>query len=281
MLAFCCCCLLEAKLPRLTNNTYFVLDYLNCTYVYFSWLELYDIYSFYLPILHSVPLLTSLHLTLLTILSRYLATRYFNHPFKRNLIKYLIWCSIQCILIGFCSTKYTWIFMVFIFPIISLTNWILLLRTTSFLSRVLRSHLMEIKLYSNNRVFYKTQLSAYNFYRIFRIVLLISTFFLILAGVLFFVWRALKVFFYHTCQIQIGQSIIIQPFSSNNAELLRYTMHVLDVLCLIVYTLALFIPLCGLTFAPLIIKCVKRCREKEDQYRYNYEKLEPLLRRHY
>ena len=140
---------------------------------------------------------------------------------------------------------------------------------------------MEIKLYSNNRVFYNTQLSAFNFYRIFRIVLLISTFFLILAEVLFFVWRALKVFFYHTCQIQIGRSIIIPSFNSNNRDLIRSIMHLLDTLCFIVYTLALFLPLCFITFAPLIIKCVKRCREKEDQYRYNYDKLEPLLRRRY
>ena len=270
--------IIESKLQPLNNTTYLVVGYLHCTNAY-GWFALYNDYPLVIPTLHLVSLIPALHLTLLAILSRYLATRYLNHPFKRTLIKYLIWCSIQCILIGFCSTKYTWMFMVLIFPIIGLTNWILLLRATSFLSRVLRSHLMEIKLYSNNRVFYNTQLSAYNLYRIFRIVLLISTFFLILIEVLFFVWRVLGAFFYHTCQIQIGQRIIIPPFNSNNAEWIRYTMHFLDTLCFMIYTLALFLPLCGITIAPLIIQCVKRCREKEDQYRYNYEKLEPLLRR--
>ena len=207
--------------------------------------------------------------------------RYLNHSFKRNLIKYLIWCSIQCILIGFCSTKYTWMFIVFINPIIGLTNWILLLRATSFLSRVLRSHLMEIKLYSNNRVFYNTQLSAFNFYRIFRIVLLISTLSVIFFDLLFFAWRAIKIFVHYSCQIQIDQTVIIPSFHLDSRLWFDEIITLLDELFIILYILALFLPLCGITFAPLIIKCVKRCREKEDQYRYNYENLEPLLRRHY
>ena len=189
--------------------------------------------------------------------------------------------TVQCILIGFCSTKYTWIFMVFIFFIINLTNWILLLRATSFLSRVLRSHLMDIKLYSNNRVFYNTQLSAYNFYRIIRIVLLASEFLFFLVVVLSFPLRIFQIFSSNSCQIQINQIIIILSFHMENQELMLDLMFLLESFIFIVYALSIFLPLCGITFVPLIIKCVKRCREKEDQYRYNYEKLEPLSRRHY
>ena len=258
----------------------FVMGFLHCQYI-FGYLPIYNKYQFVLPTLHSFSLLFALHLTFLAILSRYLATRYLNHPFKPTLIKYLIWCSIQCILTGICTTKYTWIFMVFIFPIIGLTNWILLLRATSILSRVLRSHLMEIKLHSNDRVFYNTQLSAYNFYRIFRIVSLISTFLLILVEVLFFVWRSIKIFMHYSCQLQIDQKIIIPSFLSYDRAWLQRLILLIDSLVITIYLLSLFLPLCGITFAPLIIKCVKRCTEKEDQYRYNYEKLEPLLRRRY
>ena len=273
---------LESKLEHqhYEGRTDFVMGFLHCNSTY-GFLRLYNEYPFVLLTLHSFSLLFALHLTLLTILSRYLAMRYLNHPFKHTLIKYLIWCSIQCILIGFCATKYTWMFMVFIVPIISLTNWILLLRATSFLSRVLRSHLMEIKLYSNNRVFYNTQLSAYNFYRIFRIVSLFSTFLLILVEILFFVWRSIKIFVHYSCQLQIDQKIIIPSLYSYNRAWLQRLILLIEVLFITIYLLALFIPLCGITFAPLIIKCVKRCREKENQYRYNYDKLEPLLRRRY
>ena len=274
--------IMESQLRPLTNDTHLVIGYLNCTDVYFGWFAIYNEYSFVLPTLHFASLLFTLHLTLLTILSRYLAIRYLNHPFGRTCIKYLIWCSIQFILFVLGSTAYTWISFGIILLLIGLTNWILLLRATSFLSRVLRSHLMEIKLYSNNRAFYNTQLSAYSFYRIFRIVLLISTFSLILFEIIFFVWRPLKIFMYNSCQIQIGQTVLIPPFHLNNIrELLRYILYLFDALFCIVYIVALCIPLCSITFTPPIIRCVKRCREKEDQYRYNYEKLEFLLKRKY
>ena len=271
--------IIESNLQPLNNTTDLVIGYLHCTNAY-GWIALYNDYPLVITNFLLVFLLSALHLTLLAILSRYLATRYLNHPFKRTLIKYLIWCSIQWILIGFCATKYTWMFMVLINSIISLTNWILLLRATSFLSRVLRSHLMEIKLYSNNRVFYNTQLSAYNFYRIFRIVLLISTLSVNLFEVLFFVWRAIKTFLHYSCQIQINQTVIIPSFYFDSRLWFDEVISLLEELFFILYIPALFLPLCGITFAPLIIKCVKRCREKEDQYRYNYDKLEPLLRRH-
>ena len=144
-----------------------------------------------MPVLYSL----TLHMTLLTVLSRYLIARYLNHPFKRTAIKYLIWSISQCILIGLCSTIYTWMFIVLIFPIIGFTNWILLLRATSVLSRVLRSHLRDIQLYSDNRVFYNTQLSAFKFYRMLRVVLLVSLFVLIIIEVFSSLGERLKYFY--------------------------------------------------------------------------------------
>ena len=232
-----------------------------------------------IPIQTNVYLLFLLHLVLVTILTRYLAARYLYHPFKRTLIKYIIWYSLQFISIELCSTIYTWVFMVLIFPIISLTNWILLLRATSILSRVLRSHLMDIKLYSNNRVFYNTQLSAYNFYRKFRIMCLVSALFSIVICTGFLVIRMAKIVFVNFCSIHFGHTMIPLFLKINYSHLIRNIINKAFGFCIYAYLLSLFLPLCGLTFAPLIIKCVKRCREKEDQYRYNYEKLEPLLRR--
>ena len=52
-----------------------------------------------IPIQTNVCLLLTSHLILLTILTRYLAMRYLNHPFKRTLIKYLICFSLQFILL--------------------------------------------------------------------------------------------------------------------------------------------------------------------------------------
>ena len=108
--------------------------------------------------------------------------------------------------------------MYFIVPIIGLTNWILLLRATSFLSRVLRSHLMDIKLYSNNRAFYNTQLSAYNFYRKFRIMCLVSALFSIVSFTGFLVIRMVKIVLVSFCNIHFGHTMIPLFLRGNQYE---------------------------------------------------------------
>ena len=183
---------------------------------------------------------------------------------------------------GFCSTSYTWIFLLLILPLISLANWIILVRDTSFLSRVLQSILRDIRLYSNNRVFYNQQLSAFKFYRTFRIVSLVSLFFIFLTQVGFFVGGIIRMVIHDTCYIHLQNNVNISVSGQTQSPLLiRYFIASMDTLFLILYAAFLCLPVCGITFIPVIIKCVKRCREKEDHYRYNYEKLEPLLKKYY
>ena len=222
---------------------------------------------------------SALLLTFLVILSRYLAARYLNHPFKRTLIKYLIWCCVQCILIGFCSTPYTWIFLLLLVPIISIANWIVLLRDTSILSRVLRSNLRDIQLYSDNRVFYNQQLSAFKFYRIFRIVSLVSQLFYILSTMVYFTSHFFYLFWYGSCDLNISHETITLSLQKHNSLFLKHILLVIDAIFLFIYSVTLSLPFYAITFIPIILKCVKRCSEKEDQYRYNYDKLQPLLKR--
>ena len=125
---------------------------LHCT-THGSFIQYYK-HPFIIPVQNVPALLSLMLLTLISILSRYLAARYLNHPFRRTLIKYIIWCSVQCLLTALCSTVYTWLLMVLVVPLIGSINWILLLRDTSLLSRVLRSNLREIQFHSNNRILY-------------------------------------------------------------------------------------------------------------------------------
>ena len=241
-------------------------------------------YLFFIPMQSLSVLLPTLLLTLISILSRYLAARYLNHPFRRTLIKYIIWCSVQCLLTALCSTVYTWLLMVLVFPSIGLINWILLLRDTSLLSRVLRSNLREIQFHSNNRILYHNQLSAYKFYRIFRIALLISMFLIILSISGYVVSKLLEVLFFANNKLELHHNVIIAPFLRRDRQDLfeNITTIMLFVweFCIFIYLNLTSIPLCCISFAPVIVRCVKRCREKEDQYRYNYEKLEPLIRKY-
>ena len=174
ILAYIICGIIRINPSELPNHTNLLFGELTC-YPY-VWPLRYFGKQINILIVTIAFWLSSFLLNLLGILSRYLAARYLNHSFKRTLIKYVIWCLLQCIFILFCSTSYTWIYFFLFVPIFGITNWILLLRDTSFLSRVLKSNLREIQLYSDSRAFYIQQLSAFKFYHVFRIVSLASLF---------------------------------------------------------------------------------------------------------
>ena len=263
-----------SDLPVISNSTEIQVGNLHCK------TEGYDIYQFIIPIKNIPALQFTLISTLISILSRYLAARYLNHPFRRTLIKYIIWCSVQCLLTALCSTVYTWLLMVLVVPLIGLINWILLLRDTSLLSRVLRSNLREIQFHSNNRILYHNQLSAYKFYRIFRIVLIISMLFFFFSVSGYFAGLS-RIILFDFCKIELHHSVIFPLFLRiNNKEIIKYVILFVDDFFVLIYLILTCLPLCCITITPVIVRCVKRCREKEDQYRYNYEKLEPLIRKY-
>ena len=219
---------------------------------------------------------------LICILSRYLAARYLHHPFKHILVKYISWYLFQGILLAFCSTWYTWFFLILLLPIICLINWKLLQRDTSILSRVLKSNITEIKLFSNNKVLYHRQLSAYKFYRIFRVALLISFLTLSLYGCLFILYRAIEILLFHRC-IKILAWMWYFPTPLEVPIHIRHNIIVaiyfIDKVSLMIYSISSCLPLCLITFSPIVLKCMMRYTEKVDQYRYNYQTLQPLLRR--
>ena len=114
---------------------------------------------------------------LLCVLIRYLAARYFNHPFKRTLFSYLVWLVVQYTLVAVCSTIYTYIHSLLLIPLLLMIDWLALLRDSRKLSRVLESNLREIKLHSSNTALKKEQYLAYRSYRILHRFLLLTSFF--------------------------------------------------------------------------------------------------------
>ena len=79
---------------------------------------------------------------LISILIRYLAARYLNHPFNKTLYRYIVWLSVQFCVVAFCSNKLTFILSIFAFPLLSMINWLILLRDNRIICRVLRSNLI-------------------------------------------------------------------------------------------------------------------------------------------
>ena len=255
-------------------------QYTNChfnshlAYLYFN-----PIYS----IMYNVELLfILLQFSLLCILTRYLAARYLNHSFKSTLFRYLIWLAVQGIIIALCSTIYTRIFSLLLFPIFLIADWFVLLRDSRVLSRVLRSNLREIKLHSTNTFLYKEQFTAYKCYRIFHKFLLFSLFLCIAVITLYCFRQLFELLSESFCLLEYTYGFNYNPHL--NISLLHYLKfkdhdRTINSVALAIYSFSNSLPLLCATLTPLIIACVKRYRSRHLVYRFNYENIrQPLLR---
>ena len=252
--------------------------YPNCHFEYRLW----NLYSFPLLIwFQNLTLLTGLlWFVLISILTRYLAARYLNHPFYKTLYRYIVWISVQFCIVAFCSNKLTFIFSYFVFPLLSLVNWLILLRDNRILCRVLRSNLTELELHSNNRVLYHEQVSGYRYYRFFQKVLLTSLLFLVTSISIPYLSELLHLFGDSVCLLNI-------IYEYNCTFKLRTLIsipqeHMIDHInytSLFIYSLSSSLPIICITLIPLIRAFVKRYKSRYMVYRYNYENTQPLIRR--
>ena len=218
---------------------------------------------------------------LLSILTRYLAARYLNHPFKRTLIKYIVWFVIELSIAAICSTIYTIIITAVVFPFLLIVNWVVLLRDNLKLSRVLKSNLLETKLHSNNKVLYVEQLSAFRLYRLFQKVMLVSLFLLVTFVVADIILTVLNfIYFNRFCYIDVIYGVNYDP----NIEIpipapaVMYFTNILNTILLCLHSLSTSVPLLCVTFIPLIQACVKRYKSHRFVYRFNYDNInQPLI----
>ena len=291
-LIFTVWCLISAYIQSMLHlnskqnatNTKFQQEYPNC--VFDNFLTQVYFFPFYIIVLNMVYLLAFLLFVCLSILTRYLAARYFNHPFRTILIKYLVWLSVQFLIVCLCSTKYTLVFSFILFPLLSIINWLVLLRDNRLLSRNLKSHLIEIKLFGNSKTLYREQLFAFRFYRIFQKVLLLSFFFLSLLGNFHQLFHLCFIIFDSYCILNVvyGFNISIDsPYllPSHTKVVLHEYGIIIDVLIACIYSLSTLFPLILITLFPLIHGCFNRYKYRNIVYRYNYENMQPLMRRQY
>ena len=244
--------------------------------------------------LYSVPLLmlsqnitfffVPLCFVLVSILTRYLAARYLNHPFYKTLYRYIVWISVQFCIVAFCSNKLTLIFSYFAFPSLCLINWLVLLRDNRILCRVLRSNLTELELHSNNRVLYHEQVSGYRYYRFFQKVFLITMLLLVVGMGIESIIKFLRLIGGSFCLLntvyELNSTHDVIPFSNNpTTRNIRSTISHIESVCFLIYSLSTSLPIICITLIPLIRACVKRYKSRYMVYRYNYENTQPLIRR--
>ena len=220
---------------------------------------------------------------LISILTRYLAARYLNHPFNKTLYRYIVWISVQFCVVAFCSNKFTFIFSIFAFPLLSIINWLVLLRDNRILCRVLRSNLTELEFHSNNRVLYHEQVTGYRCYRFFSKVLLIS---MLLLVITVFIESSTYLLRYSVdpsfCLLEIIYDFnFALELHFKNTTLIRKAViyETTDNTCVLIYSISSSLPIICITLIPLIRACVKRYKSRYMVYRYNYENIQPLIRR--
>ena len=220
---------------------------------------------------------------LISILTRYLAARYLNHPFYKTLYRYIVWISVQFCVVAFYSNKFTFIFSYFALPLLFIINWLVLLRDNRILGRVLRSNLTELELHSNNRVLYHEQVTGYRCYRFFSKVLLISMLLLVITAFITNLAYLLRYSVDTTfCLLEIIYNFNFAfGLHFDNTTVIRITeiIKTIDTTCVLIYSISSSLPIICITLFPLIRACVKRYKSRYMVYRYNYENIQPLIRR--
>ena len=214
---------------------------------------------------------------LLSILTRFLAARYLLHPFKLTFVKYFMWYLLQVVIIASCSTIRTFIYSFVFFPIVSVIDWVLVMRDIRILSQILKSHLLEIRVHSNNKELYKTEEHAYNLYRRFTLVLGFSLLLLVLS------FSTVKLL--HLCMFILNPNCTLGKyfgFDVFNVKLLPEHVDfaiIMSKITYIIYTFSLTIPLVCITVYPIVITCVNRYQSRNKVYRYNYDNIKQLSKR--
>ena len=170
-----------------------------------------------------------------------------------------------------CSNIYTVIAVYLIIPVLGLINWLLLLRDIRILSRVLRSNLKELQLFSNNRILYQQNVYGFRLFRIFQKCLLFSLFCLVLSIILFSC-NFIVISIYHS-------SCLLNKLYGTDFDLnialhddfgFESNLQVFITCIFSLHSISSSFPLLIITILPLIRECVKRYRSRHFVYRYNY-----------
>ena len=227
-----------------------------------------------IPIFNLIFFSIFLRFVLLSILTRYLAARYLNHSFKKTLIKYIIWLTVQLFIVALCSTLYTLILSFLIFPFLAVINWLVLLRDNIILSRVLKSNLRELQFHSGNKALYREQLEAYKFYRFFQKIL----FSVLLLLVILVVVYQFHCLIHSSCVFRLIYGIkyntVLLHFPNPNSS-----VRIIFISIFSLYTFCNLTPLLCVSMRPFVVALIKKYRSRNYVYRYNYENMQPLLRK--
>ena len=217
--------------------------------------------------------------TLLSILTRYLSARYLNHSFKKTLTKYLTWFGFQTLVIAVGSSIYTVIPAYLVLSVLSLVSWLLLLRDIRILSRVLRSNLRELQLFSDNRILYRQNVYGFRLFRTFQNCLLFSLLCFVLTFIIYSCDLIFTSVYQSSCLLNklYGTDIDTRIAFVDYLGITEFIQQL--IICIfLVHSICSSFPLLIVTVLPLLRECVKRYRSRHFVYRYNYGNIQSAQR---
>ncbi|KAI6659123.1 hypothetical protein LOD99_14799 [Oopsacas minuta] len=162
---------------------------------------------------------------------------------------------------------------------LSVINWLVCLRDVRILSQVLKSSLIQMHTHLESIELYNEQLIGYKLFRIFGTILLTSSFFLTVAVVSSNIGEIVRVNSEGYCLINLIYHTHIHPLIpvSNAVHVVREIIALVTELSFSLYVLSMSIPVFAMIIISIVHRCVKRWKDKADNYRFNYDKMEPLI----
>ena len=220
-------------------------------------------------------------LLLLSFLTRYLSKRYFIHPTRRTCITHIALALIQisiicCLTNGDISISY-----LSIVPIMLLIDWCILVRNSIILFRVLRSNVRDLKLNLSNMHLYTEQWRLLQVYKMFIPILLSALFFGVCVVFLHFYFHIVAgILMSHCFNLITGDSYTYAAYRNSPDALYFYIDSFSGysmLICMIIHFILLGFPMFAISVGMLYSACVKRCSQKESDYRFNYNDFRTAL----
>ena len=224
----------------------------------------------------------SVFIILLSFLTRYLSKRYFIHPIRRTCITHIILALIQISIIYCLTNRDITILYLCIVPIMILIDWCILVRNSRILFRVLRSNVRDLKLNLSNRYLYTEQWRLLQVYKMLSPILLSALFFGVCGVFLYFYLNIVSGFLRSHCfSLMTGDSYTHAGYmeSLNAFHYVDMLSNYSKLICTIIHFILLGFPMFAISVGMLYSACVKRCSQKESDYRFNYNDFRPALLR--
>ena len=221
-------------------------------------------------------------LILLSFLTRYLSKRYFINPIRKTCITHIALALIQISIISCLTNRDISVFYLLIVPIMILIDWCILVRNCRILFRVLQSNVRDLKLNLSNRYLYIEQWKLLQVYKMLFPILLSALFFGVCVVFLHLFFYIPSGILSSNCfNLMIGDSYTYAGYTKVFAieRYLNHSIHYSTFVCMIIHFILLSFPMFAISVGMLYSACVKRCSQKESDYRFNYDNFRTALLR--